>query len=603
MTKLWIAVSLCFVLGVPAVAQDNATAGTQTGNTQDNIQIQPMPSTPVYRVTVVSRTTEAVNYRQLGGSTKVDFRGSQLMPDVNGSASIEGKRGKLNIDAKLEHLKKANTLGPEYLTYVLWAITPEGRPSNLGEIIPNDDGKASLTVTTDLQAFGLILTAEPYFAVTQPSDMVVADNVILHKTKGWREPINAKFQALQRGAYTVSIPASQLPATSDTKHVPLELLEARNAVAIAKATGADKYAPDSLANAQTYLDRGETYLQEKQSTNAIATVSRGATQAAEDARLLTIHRREQEQIAEQQRAAEQKTEEARARAQSETERAAAAQAAAANEAQQRLQAEQAQQQAEQARLQAEQAADQARQEREQAEAARQAALQQQQQLQQQTQQAQLTAQKAEQDREQMRARLQQQLNQVLQTRDTARGLIVNMSDVLFDFNKATLKPGARERLAKVAGIILAYPDLHLQIEGFTDNVGSDQYNLDLSQRRAAVVRDYLISQGVPVNNTAAQGFGKADPVASNSTPEGRQLNRRVDLVVSGEAIGTNVAPTSPGSAPASASTGTASSGGASGVATTPGTTGSTTTSGTIASPTTSSPNATPSAPNGAVPPQ
>jgi outer membrane protein OmpA-like peptidoglycan-associated protein len=593
MSKLLLAVSLFVALSVPVLAQQD--------NTQNNIQVQPLPSTPVYRVTVVARTTEAVNYRQLSGSTKIDFRGSTLMPDASGEASIEGKRGKLNIEAKFDHLKKASTLGPEYLTYVLWAITPEGRPSNLGEVIPNDDDKASLTVTTNLQAFGLILTAEPYFAVTQPSDMLVADNVILHKTKGWREPITAKFEALQRGAYTVSIPASQLPSTGNTKHVPLELLEARNAVAIAKASGADKYAPDTLVKAQTYLDRGETYLQQKQSTNAIGTVARGATQAAEDARLLTIRRREQEQIAEQQRAAQQQTEEARARAQTEAARAAAAQAAAATEAQQRMAAEQAQQQAEQAKLQAEQAAQQARQEQAQAEAARQAALQQQQQLQQQAQQK---AQQAEQQREQLRTRLQQQLNQVLQTRDTARGLIVNMNDVLFDFNKATLKPGARERLAKVAGIILAYPDLHLQIEGFTDNVGSEQYNLDLSRRRAAVVRDYLISQGVPVNNIYAQGFGKADPVASNSTPEGRQLNRRVDLVVSGEAIGTAVAPTSPGNTPPASASGNAATGGVAGAATSPSSTnpGPTTTgSGTVASPT-SAPSATSSNPNTTTPP-
>jgi len=574
MSKLPLALFLTAVLSVPVLAQQ-----------EQNIQIEPMPSTPTYRVTVVSRTTEAVNYRQLSGSTKVDFRGSQLMPDVDGSAKIEGKRGKLNIDAKFDHLKKVNTLGPEYLTYVLWAITPEGRPSNLGEVIPDDDGDASLKVTTNLQAFGLILTAEPYFAVTQPSDMVVADNLILHKTKGWREPISAKFQALQRGAYTVSIPASQLPASGNTKHVPLELLEARNAVAIAKATGAEKYAPDTLAKAQTYLDRGETYLEQHQKTNAIGTVARGATQAAEDARLLTLRRREQEQIAEQQRAAQQRTEEARARAQAEAERATTAQAAAAMQAQQRQAAEQAQQQAEQARQQAELAAERARQEQAQAEAARQAALQEQQRLQQQAQQAQQAAQQAEQQREQLRARLQQQLNQVLQTRDTARGLIVNMSDVLFDFNKATLKPGARERLSKVAGIVLAYPDLHLKIEGFTDNIGSDQYNMELSQRRAAAVRDYLISQGVPVNNIFAQGLGEADPVASNATPEGRQLNRRVDMVVSGEAIGTTASSSSPTNTPATAGT-AAPSGGVTGAAAAPGTTTATTPgSATVAAPT------------------
>ncbi|HEX8927186.1 MAG TPA: OmpA family protein, partial [Terriglobales bacterium] len=151
----------------------------------------------------------------------------------------------------------------------------------------------------------------------------------------------------------------------------------------------------------------------------------------------------------------------------------------------------------------------------------------------------------EQEREQMRARLLQQLNQVLQTRDTARGLIVNMSDVLFDFGKATLRPGARLRLAKVAGIIQAYPDLKLQVEGHTDAIGSDQFNQELSERRAAAVRDFLVQEGVPINNVSAQGYGKKDPVASNTTAEGRQMNRRVDLVVSGAAIGQATTPEGP----------------------------------------------------------
>ncbi|MGC2473594.1 MAG: OmpA family protein, partial [Candidatus Sulfotelmatobacter sp.] len=140
-------------------------------------------------------------------------------------------------------------------------------------------------------------------------------------------------------------------------------------------------------------------------------------------------------------------------------------------------------------------------------------------------------------KEEMRARLLAQLNQVLQTRDTARGLIVSMPDVLFDFNKYTLKPEARERLAKISGIVLAYPDLKLDIEGFTDAIGSDEYNQELSEKRAESVRGYLVSSGVKPDSVSATGLGKANPVADNSTAAGRKLNRRVEMIVSGDVIG------------------------------------------------------------------
>jgi outer membrane protein OmpA-like peptidoglycan-associated protein len=154
-----------------------------------------------------------------------------------------------------------------------------------------------------------------------------------------------------------------------------------------------------------------------------------------------------------------------------------------------------------------------------------------------TEQARLAAQQAENDKAALRAKLAEQLNSVLQTRDTARGLIVNMSDVLFDTAKYTLKPGAREKLSKVAGILLAYPGLNIEVDGHTDNVGGDEYNQNLSEQRAGSVRDYLVAQGVATNSVTAKGFGKTQPVATNDTAEGRQINRRVELVVSGEAIG------------------------------------------------------------------
>ncbi len=520
--------------------------------------VTPMQNTPTYRVNVVSRTTSAVDYRHRAGSTTVQMKGTELEPPITGSAKVDSKAGRMEINTELNHMKPASTYGPQYLTYVLWAITPAGRPMNLGEVLPNDDGRAVLHSTTDLQSFGLIVTAEPYFAVTRPSDMMVAQNIVSYKTKGWEQPIEAKFEALNRNEYTVDLNASQLPATTaDRKKVPLELLEARNAVAIAKAAGAQQYAADTLQRAEDFLAKGEDYLNRKQSKSAIGTVARYAAQQAEDARVLAIRRKADEQAAqERQRLQDQ---EAAARQQAEQ-----AQARAQAEAQQRQQAEQTAEQQRLAAEQAQQAAQQAAQERAAAEQARQEAIAeqqrlaaQQQQLQQQVQQAQSAAQRAEMEREQTRQQLTRQLNQVLQTRDTARGLIVNMSDVLFDFNKATLKPGARERLAKVAGIILAYPDLKLQVEGYTDNIGTPQYNQQLSEKRADTVRDYLEQQGVNPNNVTARGFGESAPVASNSTAAGRQQNRRVEMVVSGESIATQGrTPGSPATSPGTTATGT-----------------------------------------------
>jgi outer membrane protein OmpA-like peptidoglycan-associated protein len=481
---------------------------------------------PLFRVQVYARTTKAVNYRNRGGSTEVDLRGTDLMPDVNGHAKVEGKAGRLAINLELNHLSPANRFGGQFLTYVLWAITPEGRAVNLGEVLPGDNGKDKLEVTTELQAFGLIVTAEPYFSVTHPSNKVVAENVIRQGTKGFEEPIDAKFDVLEGQQYTIDVPADQLPSSVASIKVPLDLLEARNAVVIAKAAGAQQYAPDSLAKAEDMLQRAEDYYLRKQGRTPIGTAARGATQMAEDARVLTLRRKEQARIDAERRAHEEAQAKAEADASAAQQQAAQAQAQADEDARRRAEAEKAQ-----AEAQRQQAA--AQQQQQEAQAAAAAA-------QQAAAQADQQRQEAIRQREQMRARLLAQLNQVLQTRDTPRGLIVSMPDVLFDFNKYTLKPEARERLARISGIVLAYPDLKLEIEGYTDSIGSDEYNQTLSDKRAQAVRDYLVSQGVSMNNVAAHGLGKADPVADNSTAKGRQLNRRVEMIVSGDVIGNTI---------------------------------------------------------------
>ena len=453
-----------------------------------------------YHMSVVSRSTQAVDYRHKG-STKVDLKGTDLSSNVQGDAKIEGKAGGLKIEASVEHLRPANSFGLAYLTYVLWAITPEGRPRNLGELIVND-GKSSVHTTTDLQAFALIVTAEPYFAVTQPSDLVVAQNVIRHDTKGGVEPVDVKFELISRDTYNSQVQPINSPVYEVSNKTPLDLLEARNALRIAKDSGADQYAASELQKAQDLLNQAEDYYRRKQGSGPIGTVAREATQTAEEARVMSIKRAQDAQIEQERKAAADQTAQAQADAQQQQAAAAQAQTQAALAEQARQQAELAQQQAAQ-----------------------------------QAQQAEQGRQQAENDKAQMRARMLQQLNQVLETKDTARGLIVNMPDVLFDTGKADLKSTARERMAKVAGILIAYPDIHVEIDGYTDSTGSLELNERLSQQRAESVRSYLSSQGVNSSAITTQGFGPSQPIASNDTAAGRQQNRRVELVVSGSSIG------------------------------------------------------------------
>jgi outer membrane protein OmpA-like peptidoglycan-associated protein len=543
-----------------AVAQE-ANPTSQPQQPSGNPQADTSGSVPLYRISVVDRTIKAINYFHRSGETPIAFLGTTLLPDARGSATVESRRGRMVIDAKFDHLQPPNKFGSEYLTYVLWAITPEGRPQNLGEILL-DGSKSAINVTTDLQAFGLIVTAEPYYAVTQPSDVVVLENQVKPETTGKIEQVDAKYELLPRGQYLANMNAATLPASKSNHKVPLELEEARNAIGLAEAAQAGQYAADSLQKAKIELQNAEGFQKSHAGSKQVITAAREAVQHAEDARIITLRRMRQEQAQKERERMQQQQSEAQARAdeaarQQQDEAARRSQAEVDKQA-----AEAAKAQADQAKADAEAAAQRAQQEREQAEAARQAALQQQQQLQAQAQQAQQAAQSADQraqqaeaERAQLRERLRQQLNTILATRESAKGLIVNMSDVLFDTGKYTLKPGAREKLAKVAGILLAYPGLKVQIEGFTDNVGGDEYNQRLSEQRAMTVRDYLVQQGINMNNVTAQGLGKGNPVASNATPAGRQQNRRVELVVNGEPIDVNASVT-PSGQPASLASGT-----------------------------------------------
>jgi outer membrane protein OmpA-like peptidoglycan-associated protein len=476
---------------------------------------------PLYKIQVVQREIPAINYINRKGRTTIGLRGTSLMPDAKGFARVAENDGNSSIDVDLEGLTPANGFGAEYLTYVLWAITPEGRPSNLGEVLPTGKkNQVKMAVTTNLQSFGLVITAEPYFAVTEPSDLVVMQNFVDKHTQGFVEQVNAHYLLLPRGAYTETAGRHQvLHPIGRNGHQPLELYEAENAIQIAQAAGAHHYASDTFATAQTALQNAQSEDTSHHDRKMTVTYAREAVQSAEDARIITIRAIKAEDEANAARAREQAEQEAARQKQ------AAAEAAA-----QRAQAEQQAQEAAAQRAQAEAAAQEAQARAQQAAAARaaaeaQAAL------------AQKQAQSAAQQEAQMRERLRQQLSQVLQTRETARGLIVNMPNVLFAFNKYDLKPEAKVKLAKVSGILQAYPDLKIQVEGYTDSIGSDEYNQKLSEERADQVRDFLVAQDVQPNNVTAEGYGKLDPIADNSTAEGRQQNRRVQLVVSGSSIG------------------------------------------------------------------
>ena len=424
--------------------------------------------------------------------------------------------------------------------------------------------KSKLDVTTELQVFGLVVTAEPYYAVNRPSDLIVMENVVRADTKGKIEEIDAKYELLQRGQYQRLSNPLELKVDQT---LPLELYEARNAVQIARAVGADRFATETFQKAEKSLSQSEAYQERKAGRKSVAMTAREAVQMAEDSRAIAVKRQEEEAlIAERQRSGEReaRAESERAAAQSETDRVtreaeqARIRARAESERLKRENdllavsalaevdrlrrdndARMATAVAEADRLKAENEArataaasetDRLKRENEAQRAAHQADLDRAA-----KEKAQAEAEKAE-----LRVQLLRQFNAVLQTRDTARGLIVNMSDVLFDTGKYSLRPLAREKLAKVAGIVAGHPGLRLDVEGHTDSVGGDEYNQRLSEQRGAAVRDYLTQEGMAPGSVTAKGLGKTQPVASNETADGRQQNRRVELVISGEVIGTEI---------------------------------------------------------------
>jgi outer membrane protein OmpA-like peptidoglycan-associated protein len=537
-----ITLAVVMTLGASVQAQTPAQTPADSGN-----------PTPTFRNNVVSRTTRAVSYRHRSGATKINFQGTDLMPAAAGEAKVDSKRGTLAIEGEFSGLDKPTSFGNEYLTYVLWAISPEGRPVNIGEVLVGDNHRSKLEVTTDLQAFAMIVTAEPYYAVRRPSNLVVLENAIRSDTVGATEAVDAKYELIDRGGY---IPTGYKfdPVILNAK-LPLEFFEARNALRIAQSSGAERYAAPSYEKAVRQMNEADALATGKhENKKSLISLSREVVQTAEDAREIAVKHIDEERAETERSAGAGREASSNARANEESQRRASAEALTADAERDRNDAQKKQhvaeadsdrnraaaassdaqlQQAAGAQADAERDRNDAQQKQHVAEVDsdrnRAAAA---------SSDAQLKD--AVRDREELRARLLQQFNLILETRDTARGLVVNMSDVLFDSGKYTLRPLAREKLSKISGIVLAYPSLKLAVEGNTDSVGTESFNLELSEKRAEGVRSYLTAQGVPGSSTTATGFGKTRPIASNDTSEGRQQNRRVELIVSGEVIGTKI---------------------------------------------------------------
>ncbi|MFN6204391.1 MAG: OmpA family protein [Acidobacteriota bacterium] len=512
----------------------------------------------------VARTIKSVTYRPNSGQTTIGMQGTPLIPYAKGQLRVQNKQGVTYIEGEISKLEPATKFGGPFLTYVLWAITPEGSVNNLGEVLVNGSN-ARIKATTNQQSFGLILTAEPYFAITVPSEMVVVENTILPETLGKIEAVDAKYELLERGKYENGV----FEALRIDPKVPLELYQARNAARIGEWLGIDKYATESWAKALIELKNAEGYQSRKDSNRkSVQMTARDAVQIFEDARVIGLKRMDEERLANERRAAQERQARARAEAEAESQRRKEEEEARKREEEARRRAElereveaARRERAEAEKLKAELATAQEAQRRAEAEAARARAVAEQElarkaaeeskrreeearqsaeMARKSAEQARLLAEQAAREKSELRARLLQQFNAVLDTRDTERGLVVNMGDVLFDTGSFTLRQLPREKLARLSGIVLNYPGLKLEAEGHTDNVGGEAFNQKLSEQRAGAVRDYLLSQGIPAEQITSSGKAFSMPVADNKTAAGRQQNRRVELIVSGEVIGTKI---------------------------------------------------------------
>ncbi|HSE98692.1 MAG TPA: OmpA family protein, partial [Blastocatellia bacterium] len=467
------------------------------------------------QVMIAKRTTLAIMYPEDDG-TEINMVGTSISPRANGKADVKRKEGRTRIKFKMNNLGHPQSLGAYYTTYILWAIAPEGQADNIAELPVR--GETDIEVTTSFQTFGLIVTAEPHSAVRFPSPIIVAENALRRGTEGGIQTSRIEYSGDPGTLYVISSP--DIPSINADYNTPLLILGARRAVEIARRAEATRYADAELRQAEVKLAALEQiWPRDRNDPEEWSGHAREVMRLGENARTLAVERMIAARLEMERRIASETI----SQAQTEADRAridadrARIEAAEYREAMTRAEREaaMARERLDQAQTEADRA--KAREELARAEAER----------------ARLEAHQARQEKDEVQQRLFVSLSEILETRREARGLIVNLSDVLFDFNKATLTPGAREKLSKLAGILLAYPGSYrLEIEGHTDSVGSHEYNMKLSQDRAESVRYYLVQSGItPDRIVAVRGFGEIRPVATNETNEGRQVNRRVELVI------------------------------------------------------------------------
>jgi outer membrane protein OmpA-like peptidoglycan-associated protein len=491
------------------------------------------------------RTTLAVRYVE-NKKTTVNLTGTSLAPRVLGKADIEYKKNDARIKLKVENLDSPQTYGIFYTTYVVWAVTPEGQADNLIEL--PSGYTAELQARTSAQTFGIIITAEPHSEVKRPSQKVVAETTLPKNATAGVQTTQAEYRADRSNLYESS-DNDVLKADYTT---PRLVLGARRSLDIARKAGAKEFAADEWKQAEAKLNTLEQiWPRNLKDENKFSGLARDVMRLAQVARDLATEREEQARIENERQERLRRLAEAKAEAEK----------AQADAERTRLEAERAKAEAERAKLEAERAERAAADERarreasaREAEAARARIESERLKAESERRAAEDAARRAEADRAAARAdaeraqrmaedakrerdaalqKLYVSLSEILDTKRETRGFIVNLGDVLFDTGKATLKPAAREKLSKLAGILLAYPGtLLLEIEGHTDSVGSDQLNNKLSQDRAGAVSSYLVSSGVKSEKIkAVRGFGKSKPIATNDTAAGRQQNRRVEVVI------------------------------------------------------------------------
>lgn len=502
---------------LPAIAQEAAPNG----------------SVPIYRVTVVERTVKSINYQYRSDPTMIDFRGTVLMPKAKGQAVVQSKQGRTSIDVSFDHVTEPVAFGREYLTYVLWALTPDGRPHNLGEIIPNSRDHSHLQVTTDLQAFAMIVTAEPYSAVRQPSDVVVMENQVRADTTGIIEQVNARYELLPRGHYAWEVPSSLSAAEANTPRVSareyeelIEIYQAQNAIGVARQAGAAEYAPEPLQKAETLLREAQQRHDRKADRTLAIQEAREAAQSAEDARLIAEQRQQQAKIAKAEagaKAAEQEKvradaarQEAQAVAQDARAQSDSSQAQLAVERAARIRAQQEAQLAQNRAAEAQAALEAQR-----AQTANAVA----------TLNAEHAAQARESEQREARSRLLGQLNGIAPTRDAVYGLVVTIPDAAFA--GTVPRSGQEEEIARVTQVLIAHPGLKVEVQGHSDSAETEAE----AARRAQVVQSLMLHDGIASGSVSVRSFGDSRLLGSNATAKGREENRRVEIVISGDEIG------------------------------------------------------------------